>query len=130
MIDHLSLQSADPAASAAFYLNVFAPLAVREVMRFDREDGPVIALGTGDFPELWFGPLADTGARPVHVALTAASRELVDEVYNLAVSAGAEILHEPRVWPDYHPTYYGVFFRDPDGNNVEAVNHGFERQGF
>lgn len=36
---------------------------------------------------------------------------------------GAEVLHEPRVWPDYHPGYFGAFVRDPDGNNVEAVHH-------
>ena len=29
----------------------------------------------------------------------------------------------PRVWPEYHPGYYGVFLRDLDGNNVEAVHH-------
>ncbi|MGH3203497.1 MAG: hypothetical protein ACRDOA_21220 [Streptosporangiaceae bacterium] len=23
-----------------------------------------------------------------------------------------------------HPGYYGVFLRDPDGHNVEAVHHG------
>ncbi len=33
------------------------------------------------------------------------------------------MLHEPRVWPEYHPDYYGAFVRDPDGNNVEAVCH-------
>ena len=33
------------------------------------------------------------------------------------------VLHEPRVWPEYHPGYYGAFVRDPDGNNVEAVCH-------
>ena len=38
-------------------------------------------------------------------------------------AAGAEVMHEPRVWPEYHPTYYGAFVRDPDGNNVEAVCH-------
>jgi hypothetical protein len=27
------------------------------------------------------------------------------------------------VWPEYHPTYYAVFFRDLDGNNIEAVCH-------
>ena len=26
--------------------------------------------------------------------------------------------------PEYNPGYYGVFLRDPDGNNVEAVHHG------
>ena len=40
-----------------------------------------------------------------------------------AVAAGAEVLHEPRVWPEYHEHYYGAFVRDPDGNNVEAVSH-------
>ena len=35
----------------------------------------------------------------------------------------SEVLHEPRVWPEYHPNYYGAFVRDPDGNNVEAVCH-------
>jgi catechol 2,3-dioxygenase-like lactoylglutathione lyase family enzyme len=44
-------------------------------------------------------------------------------VFELVTAAGAEVLHEPRVWPEYHPGYYGVFFRDPDGNNVEAVHH-------
>ena len=36
---------------------------------------------------------------------------------------GAETLHEPRRWPEYHEHYYGAFVRDPDGNNVEAVCH-------
>lgn len=125
MIDHLALQSVDPAGCAAFYINVFAPLDVHEVMRFERPDGLVIGLGTGEFPELWFGPLVDAGTRPVHLALTAPSREVVEKIHGLAVAAGAEILHRPRVWPEYHPTYYAVFLRDPDGNNVEAVNHGF-----
>jgi len=40
-----------------------------------------------------------------------------------ASAAGAEVLHEARVWPEYHKHYYGAFVRDPDGNNVEAVCH-------
>ena len=24
---------------------------------------------------------------------------------------------------NYHPTYYGAFVRDPDGNNIEVVCH-------
>jgi hypothetical protein len=38
-------------------------------------------------------------------------------------SRTAEILHLPRLRPEYHPTYYAVFLRDLDGNNVEAVCH-------
>ncbi len=37
---------------------------------------------------------------------------------------GAESLHAPRLWPEYHPGYFGTFVRDPDGNNVEAVFRG------
>ncbi len=121
MIDHLGIQVADVDASAAFYTKVFAPVGLREAMRH----GDTVGLcGPDGFPQLWLGALVDRGHRPVHLALRAPSREAVDEVFGLAQQAGAEILHEPRIWPEYHPGYYGVFFRDPDGNNVEAVHHG------
>lgn len=43
-----------------------------------------------------------------------------------AANAGAEVLHEPRLFPEYHQSYYGAFVRDPDGNNVEACCHHAE----
>ena len=43
--------------------------------------------------------------------------------FDAAVSLGAEVLHAPRVFEEYHPDYFGAFVRDPDGNNVEAVCH-------
>ncbi|MGY1806425.1 VOC family protein [Blastococcus sp. SYSU D00669] len=120
MIDHLSLQVADLDAAVSFYTRVFAPLGVREAMRH----GEAVGLcGPDGFPTLWLGTQVDDGVRPVHLALRAPSREAVDEVFGLAREAGAEVLHEPRIWPEYHPGYYAVFFRDPDGNNVEAVHH-------
>ena len=64
--------------------------------------------------------------REVHIAFVAADRAAVRAFFEAAVAAGAEVLHEPRVWPEYHPTYYGAFVRDPDGNNVEAVCHSPE----
>jgi catechol 2,3-dioxygenase-like lactoylglutathione lyase family enzyme len=50
----------------------------------------------------------------------------VREWYAAALAAGAESLHEPRLWPEYHERYFGAFVRDPDGNNVEAVCHTAE----
>jgi hypothetical protein len=41
----------------------------------------------------------------------------------LSAAAGAEVLHEPQEWPIYHPGYYGAFVLDPDGHNIEAINH-------
>ncbi|MYR07732.1 VOC family protein [Gordonia sp. SID5947] len=125
MLDHVALQCADPARAADFYLSVFSAVGVREAMRFERDEGPVIGLSGADGrPQLWVGPLDDAGDRPIHLALSAPSREAVDEVFAAARAAGATILHAPRVWPEYHPNYYGVFLRDLDGNNVEAVHHG------
>jgi catechol 2,3-dioxygenase-like lactoylglutathione lyase family enzyme len=124
MIDHLGLQVADAEAAAAFFQRVFAPCGLREAMRIDTPGGPVVGMsGPDGMPQFWVSPMVDPGHRPVHLALQAPSREAVDAVFALVREAGVEILHEPRVWPEYHPGYYGVFFRDLDGNNVEAVHH-------
>ncbi len=57
------------------------------------------------------------------MAFSVADRAGVDAVHAAALAAGAEVLHAPREWPEYHPGYYAVFLRDPDGHNVEAVTH-------
>ena len=54
---------------------------------------------------------------------SAPDRSSVLAFFAAAQTLGAEVLHEPRVWPEYHPGYFGAFVRDPDGNNVEAVCH-------
>jgi predicted lactoylglutathione lyase len=127
MLDHLAIQVADVSAASAFYLRVLAPLGVREAMRFEHDAGQVVGLcGPDGQPRFWLGSVTTDGtAREVHLAFTAASRDAVDQVHRAAVEAEAEILHAPRVWPEYHPGYYGVFLRDLDGNNVEAVHHTF-----
>jgi catechol 2,3-dioxygenase-like lactoylglutathione lyase family enzyme len=123
MLDHLSIQCADVATAAAFYDTVLAPLGGGRIMDF----GPVIGYGVGQKPTFWLGPLADDGPnREVHVAFVAPDRAAVRAFFDAAVGAGAEVLHEPRMWPEYHADYYGAFVRDPDGNNVEAVCHAPE----
>ncbi|MBA2478764.1 MAG: VOC family protein [Sporichthyaceae bacterium] len=119
MLDHISLQVDDLGASAAFYDAVLAPLGSRRIMDVGG------ALGYGrEFPSFWIGIATDDQPnRPTHVAFTAPDRAAVDAFRAAAVAAGVEVLHEPRVWPEYHPTYYGAFVRDVDGNNVEAVCH-------
>ena len=120
VLDHVSIQCADPGASAAFYDAVLAPLGGARVLDF----GEVIGFGRENQPTFWIGPLT-TGdeRREVHIAFSASDRSAVDTFHNVAVGLGAEVLHQPRIWPEYHPDYYGAFVRDPDGNNVEAVCH-------
>ena len=120
MLDHLAIQCADVAASAAFYDTVLAPLGGVRILERD----PVIGYGVPPMPDFWLGPrLTGEGFRESHIAFQAPDRGAVRAFLEAAVSTGAEVLHEPRVWPEYHPNYYGAFVRDPDGNNVEAVCH-------
>jgi catechol 2,3-dioxygenase-like lactoylglutathione lyase family enzyme len=120
VLDHVAVQCADVSVSATFYEAVLAPLGGRRLMDF----GEVVGFGTPPVPDFWLGPQASgQGFRESHIAFTAPDRAAVDEFFRIAVAGGAEGLHEPREWPEYHPGYYGAFVRDPDGNNVEAVCH-------
>jgi catechol 2,3-dioxygenase-like lactoylglutathione lyase family enzyme len=120
VLDHLSIQCADVAASAAFYDTVLAPLGGGRIMDFET----VIGFGVGGKPDFWLGPQqTGDGFRESHIAFEAPDRAAVDAFLAAGVAHGAEVLHEARVWPEYHEHYYGAFVRDPDGNNVEAVCH-------
>lgn len=107
-------------ASTAFYDAVLAPLGARRLMDF----GVAIGYGVPPMPDFWLGEFnSGEGFRESHIAFTATDRATVRAFFDAAVATGAEVLHEPRLWPEYHENYYGAFVRDPDGNNVEAVCH-------
>jgi len=120
MIDHISVQTDDFAAATAWYDQVLAPLGFARVMNFEGVAGygPVNGI-----PAFWLGAATDPGGRQTHIAFSAVDREAVRAFHRVATDLGGEVLHDPRVWPEYHPNYYGAFVRDPDGNNVEAVCH-------
>jgi catechol 2,3-dioxygenase-like lactoylglutathione lyase family enzyme len=120
VLDHVSIQCADMAASSAFYDAVLGPLGGQRVMDF----GSAIGYGAPPMPDFWIGE-QDTGNgfRESHIAFQAPSREAVRAFFAAATATGAEVLHEPKLMPEYHESYYGAYVRDPDGNNVEAVCH-------
>ncbi len=121
MLDHLAIQCAHPAATAAFYDAVLPTIGGGRIMSYGEA---VVGYGVGMKPDFWLNPFDEGGdQRPIHVAFAAPDREAVRAFFAAAVAHGAEVLHEPRVWPEYHPNYYGAFVRDPEGNNVEAVCH-------
>src|SRR4051794_23516209 len=120
MLDHLGIQCADVQASSAFYDRVLATLGAKRLMDF----GEAIGYGIEPKPDFWISAQqTGDGFRETHTPSEASDRPVVDTFFAAAVDAGAEVLHEPRMWPEYHPRYYGAFVRDPDGNNVEAVCH-------
>jgi catechol 2,3-dioxygenase-like lactoylglutathione lyase family enzyme len=123
MLDHLSIQCVDVNASAAFYDVVLAPLGGERIADL----GHVIGYGVGPKPDFWIAPRnTGDGFCESHIAFTATDRAAVRAFFEAGIAIGAEVLHQPQIWPEYHPNYYGAFLRDPDGNNVEAVSHGHE----
>jgi catechol 2,3-dioxygenase-like lactoylglutathione lyase family enzyme len=117
MIDHVSLQVSDVPVSTAFYEAVLGPLEIRPGYR----DGAAVGFfgpGSGSF---WIGPAQRADDRELHIAFAARSRDEVQAFHLAAEALGAEVLHAPRLFPEYDANYYATFVRDPDGHNIEAV---------
>src|SRR5690348_15258638 len=74
MLDHLSIQCTDMAASARFYDAALAPLGGERVM----EVGGAIGYGVGRKPDFWLGPHnTGEGFRESHIAFAAPDRGAV-----------------------------------------------------
>ena len=119
MIDHAGFGVRDYAASKAFYEQALAPLGITLIME---PVGRAAGFGKDGKPFFWLE--ADRPAvAEVHVAFHADDRATVDAFHAAAVAAGGTDNGAPGVREIYHPTYYGAYVLDPDGNNVEAVCH-------
>ena len=57
-------------------------------------------------------------------ALLAADHATVDAVHALALQHGGRCEGPPGLRPEYHASYYGAYFRDPEGNKLCVCCHG------
>ena len=57
-----------------------------------------------------------------HIAFMVASRAIVREAHEWALAHDAEIVHEPREFPEYGQ-HYATYWLDPHGIMLEAVCH-------
>jgi len=117
MLDHVSLRVSDYERSKRFFAGALAPLGYKVLMEFQ---GSAAGLGA-DRPDFWIAGGATGG--PVHVAFASPDRPTVDAFYRAAIAAGGRDNGAPGLRPEYHPSYYGAFVLDPDGNNIESVCH-------
>ena len=126
MIDHIGIDISDYERSKAFYKQALAPLNIEIIIEVPAEQtGRRAYLGMGKEGKafFWFGE-GNPAPSPIHMAFTAENRASVDAFYVAALAAGGKDKGAPGLRPLYHPTYYGAFIVDPDGNNLEAVCHG------
>jgi catechol 2,3-dioxygenase-like lactoylglutathione lyase family enzyme len=120
VFDHVTIRASDRAASEAFYDTVLRTLGL------ERPEGDEF----GEWGDFSVAPAADEHpvTRRLHIAFFAPSREVVDAFWRAGVDAGYRDDGAPGPRPQYSPDYYGGFLLDPDGNSVEAVHHGSERE--
>ncbi len=116
VIDHLWIRVADLDASRRFY-EALAPHAGirRTAVLPDR----VHFAGSGGS----FALVRGTPTQHLHIAFPAATDAAVDDFHADLTSAGYRDHGAPGERAQYHPGYYGAFVLDPDGTNVELVNH-------
>jgi catechol 2,3-dioxygenase-like lactoylglutathione lyase family enzyme len=116
-VDHLWIRVASLASSARFYETI-APFAG---LREEKREGRAQFAGeeTGSFSVL----KGDRVTKSMHMAFPAPDDRTVDEFHRAAVEAGFRDNGTPGERPEYHPGYYSAYVLDPDGNNIELVNH-------
>src|SRR6187397_2557278 len=56
-----------------------------------------------------------------HLAFKAESREEVDKIYLQIKAIGANIVEEPKFFPQHGESYYALFFKDLEGIKYEIV---------
>jgi glyoxylase I family protein len=129
-LGHVDLVCRDLERSLAFYAAVFGPLGLEPPFLVDGERGEQIHYLR--FPAAGAGSLGLHQAQSDqafelyapglhHLSLAVETASDVDVVHAAVVNAGGEVLHRPRLWPQYHPDYYATFFEDPDGFRLEVA---------
>jgi catechol 2,3-dioxygenase-like lactoylglutathione lyase family enzyme len=116
LIDHLWIRVADAAASRRFYLTVAPHAGFR--LGDDTPDRVQVVGGGSSF-----SVVSGTPTERLHMAFAAASNATVEAFHRSLTEAGHRDNGGPGERAVYHPGYYGAFVLDPDGNNVEVVNH-------
>jgi catechol 2,3-dioxygenase-like lactoylglutathione lyase family enzyme len=116
VVDHLWIRVGDRPASRAFYERVSPHAGFR--LKRDLEDRTQFVGETGSFSLVDGEP-----AQNVHLAFPAADDAAVEAFHAAATDAGYRGNGPPGERPHYHHGYYAAYVLDPDGNNVELVNH-------
>jgi catechol 2,3-dioxygenase-like lactoylglutathione lyase family enzyme len=121
LYSHVDLRVRDRGRAKAFYDAIFAPLEMTAEVGTSFTTY-TIAPEAPDADQEWFGFTEDANMVPGDGRLSfyAPSRDVVDRIAQAARSSGAPAIEGPALETQYAPTYYAVFFEDPDGNKLEV----------
>jgi len=116
-IDHVAIRVNDVGASTAFYSTVGAAAGL--AIRGKTPDRATISVGADGGSLL---VIAGEPAQNIHIAFSGEDDD-VRRFHTDATAAGYRSNGEPGERPRYHQGYYAAYVLDPDGNNIEVVNH-------
>jgi catechol 2,3-dioxygenase-like lactoylglutathione lyase family enzyme len=117
-IEHLWIRVRDVAASRRFYATIVRHAGLR--IGVDEPDHVELA---GDGFSLWLVRDDRPRTEHVHLAFSAQDDATVRAFHAAGLAAGFPDNGAPGERAMYHLGYYGAFLLDPDGHNVEVVNH-------
>jgi catechol 2,3-dioxygenase-like lactoylglutathione lyase family enzyme len=116
-IDHVAIRVNDAEASTAFYSTIGAAAGL--TIRRQTADRATFSVGASDGS---FLVIAGEPTQNIHVAFSGGDDD-VRRFHADATAAGYRSNGEPGERPRYHDGYYAAFVLDPDGNNIEVVDH-------
>ena len=118
VIDHLWIRVADLAAARDFYDTIAPYAGLRR-----RHDSPERVQYATQATRGSFSLVAGPATEHLHMAFPSSDDEAIRRFHDAATAAGYRSNGEPGERPRYHAGYYAAYVLDPDGNNVELVNH-------
>jgi catechol 2,3-dioxygenase-like lactoylglutathione lyase family enzyme len=125
MYSHVTVGYDDFARARAFYDAIMSALGHPVLFAFD-EPG-IVACGEATGPKRFVLPPFDGGeerpANGMHAAFLADTRAMVDAFHTATLANGDSDEGAPGLRPHDHPSDYGAYVRDPDGNELQAVCH-------
>ena len=116
-IDHLWVRVRDVAASKRFYETIAPHAGIR--LGTDTPERAQFRGESGSFSVL----SGDHVTEDLHIAFPATENQAVDDFHRAAIEAGYRDNGTPGERTIYHLGYYSAYVLDPDGNNIELVNH-------
>jgi catechol 2,3-dioxygenase-like lactoylglutathione lyase family enzyme len=115
-LDHVGTGVRKFAAARRFYQAALGAIG----MRINMDTGGAFGMGSKGQKIFWVG----RDRRAVgdgHFAFRVSERAEVDAFFAAAMEHGGIDHGKPGPRPDYGPSYYAAFVKDPDGNNIEVV---------
>jgi catechol 2,3-dioxygenase-like lactoylglutathione lyase family enzyme len=116
-IDHVVIRVKDVEASTTFYSTI-GPAAGLTIRR-QAADRAAFSVGDSDG---FLSVVAGEPTQDVHIAFSGEDDD-IRRFHADATAAGHRSNGEPGERLQYHDGYYSAFVLDPDGNNIEVVNH-------